>query len=105
MIEPREIPQLFQLQFLLDEVMMNVATAPVGQPCDEAKSKKLRPLRLSHEQLKVYLDAQVEEILKYKWIESERHCNDIGFHRAAMEWSDRYGSTFRQYWLTQRIAF
>lgn len=72
--------------------------------CDGTGGDAYRLPRLNRDQLKVYLDAQVEEILKYKWIESERHRNDIGFHRAAMEWSERYGSTFRKYWMRHRLA-
>ena len=48
--------------------------------------------------MKAYLDAQVEEILRYKWIESERAGHDIGFQRAALEWIERWAESFREYW-------
>jgi hypothetical protein len=48
--------------------------------------------------LKVYLEAQVREIEKYKWIESERRGYDIGFGQAAMEWIDLYSASFRANW-------
>lgn len=38
---------------------------------------------------------QNEEIMKYKWIESEREGHDIGTETAAMEWVEKYGSIWR----------
>lgn len=38
---------------------------------------------------------QNEEIMKYKWIESEREGHDIGADTAAMEWVEKYGSIWR----------
>lgn len=57
---------------------------------------------MNREQLKTYLDAQVDEIQKYKWIQSERERHDIGFDRAAHEWSNKYGDSFRREWLSAR---
>ena len=59
---------------------------------------------MSREELKAYLNAQLDEIQKYKWIESERHSEDIGFERAAFEWIGKYGDSFHQYWITQAKA-
>lgn len=53
---------------------------------------------MDQKELKAYLDAQLEEIQKFKWIESERASHDIGFHSAAFEWIDRYSADFREYW-------
>jgi hypothetical protein len=53
---------------------------------------------MTRDELKVYLEAQVEEIQKYKWIESERRHRDIGFDRAAMEWISLYSDNFRHQW-------
>lgn len=53
---------------------------------------------MNREDLKTYLMAQVREIEKYKWIESERERYDIGFQRAAFEWIQRYGEPFRRQW-------
>ena len=38
---------------------------------------------------------QNDEIMKYKWIESEREGHDIGEETAAMEWIEKYGSIWR----------
>ena len=56
---------------------------------------------MSREELKSYLNAQIREIEKYTWIESEREKRDIGFQRAAFEWIARYGEQFHQQWTTQ----
>ncbi len=60
--------------------------------------------RFNHEQLRAYLFAQLEEIQKYKWIESERLGHDIGFERAMMEWNDRFGKDFRGHWIQTAMA-
>jgi hypothetical protein len=38
---------------------------------------------------------QNAEIMKYKWIESEKEGHDIGTEKAAEEWVERYGSIWR----------
>ena len=45
-----------------------------------------------------YRCAERDEILKYKWIESERLGYDIGRNRAAQEWCDKYAKSFRDHW-------
>lgn len=37
----------------------------------------------------------VEEILKHKWIESQKHGRDIGFATAALDWISKYGEAWR----------
>jgi hypothetical protein len=44
--------------------------------------------------LKSELEAVVQEIMDYKWIESEREGHDIGTRRAAFEWIERYYDTW-----------
>lgn len=53
---------------------------------------------MNREELKNYLNAQLREIEKYKWIQSERENHDIGFQRAAFEWIAFYGAQFHQQW-------
>ena len=42
--------------------------------------------------------AEREEILKHKWIESEKAGADIGFEKALLDWIVKY----RSQWRTQR---
>lgn len=58
---------------------------------------------MNRDELKSYLEAQVQEIQKYKWIESERQRQDIGFQRAALEWINLYSDGFRQSWFSQKL--
>jgi hypothetical protein len=53
---------------------------------------------MNRDELRAYLAAQIEEIQKFKWLESERLHQDIGFHQAATEWINRYSAEFRQHW-------
>jgi hypothetical protein len=40
--------------------------------------------------------AEREEILKHKWIESEKAGHDIGFERALTDWIVKYRSKWRR---------
>ena len=40
--------------------------------------------------------AEREEILRHKWIESEKVGRDIGFERALLDWMLKHRSTWRQ---------
>jgi hypothetical protein len=48
--------------------------------------------------MKRFLEEETEEILKYKWIESEKLGYDIGKRRAAEEWILKYAKIFREEW-------
>jgi hypothetical protein len=39
--------------------------------------------------------AEREEILRHKWIESEKAGQDIGFERALLDWIVKYRSSWR----------
>ena len=39
--------------------------------------------------------AEREEILKHKWIESEKDGTDIGFEKALLDWIVKYRSSWR----------
>lgn len=43
--------------------------------------------------------AEREEILRHKWIESEKAGHDIGFEKALLDWIVKYRSN----WRSQRI--
>jgi hypothetical protein len=40
--------------------------------------------------------AEREEILRHKWIESEKAGHDIGFEKALLDWVLRFRSSWRQ---------
>ena len=40
--------------------------------------------------------AEREEILKHKWIESEKLGHDIGFEKALLDWIVKYRSSWRE---------
>jgi hypothetical protein len=40
--------------------------------------------------------AERQEILRHKWIESEKAGHDIGFERALLDWTLKYRSTWRE---------
>jgi len=47
----------------------------------------------------LYLEflAEREEILRHKWIESERAGHDIGFERALIDWTIKHRSAWREH--------
>ena len=48
--------------------------------------------------------SQLEEIKKYKWIESERLGKDIGMERATREWMAKHFPDWKQYRWKKAIA-
>ncbi|MCK4908041.1 MAG: hypothetical protein KAS64_10845 [Spirochaetes bacterium] len=48
---------------------------------------------------KTYLFSQMNEIFKYKWIESEKRGYDIGNNQAAFEWIGKYSEKFHNEYL------
>jgi hypothetical protein len=58
----------------------------------------------SSDELLKYNQAQIEEILRYKWIESEKQKRDIGLDVACREWIAKYAHRFREYWEKHRRA-
>lgn len=46
--------------------------------------------------------AERNEILKHKWIESEKVGYDIGFERALTDWTVHHRSGWRKWYRTQR---
>lgn len=42
--------------------------------------------------------AEKDEILRHKWIESEKVGYDIGFERALLDWVHHYRSQWRSQW-------
>jgi hypothetical protein len=57
---------------------------------------------MDRKEFEEFMRAQREEILRYKWIESEKAGHDIGQRRAAQEWTDKYAKEFREEWERKR---
>ncbi|GHV11935.1 hypothetical protein AGMMS49938_03530 [Fibrobacterales bacterium] len=59
----------------------------------------------SKEEFKKYLHAQVDEILKHRWIKSEKVGDDLG-HKAEEEWIELFSREFRKlHWDKERKTF
>lgn len=54
---------------------------------------------MNTDELRQYNQAQIAEIEKYKWIESEKCGYDIGSQRAALEWISKYSCLFRSHFV------
>jgi hypothetical protein len=57
---------------------------------------------LGHSTLYQEFQAEMQEILKHKWIESEKAGRDIGFERALTDWKVKHGSGWRRWRRSQR---
>jgi hypothetical protein len=44
-----------------------------------------------------YYQRELNEILKHKWIESEKKGKDIGFEKALMDWILKYRDDWRRH--------
>ncbi|MEX2382858.1 MAG: hypothetical protein WD490_10770 [Opitutales bacterium] len=62
------------------------------------KTRKDRPEEDFIKQSSLYQEflAEREEILKYKWLESEKAGYDIGFERALLDWIRKYRDNWRE---------
>lgn len=50
--------------------------------------------------LKEEMNLIINEIQRYKWIESEKAGHDIGENQAAFEWIEKYYDSWKQWWLS-----
>jgi hypothetical protein len=53
--------------------------------------------RNKHFDLNEEMRAVINEIMRYKWLESEKEGHDIGLSRAAREWIARYYDSWFQF--------
>jgi hypothetical protein len=60
-------------------------------PTDKKTDSKSQESQLYKEFL-----AEREEILRHKWIESEKAGHDIGFEKALLDWVLRFRTSWRQ---------
>lgn len=47
--------------------------------------------------------AERNEILKHKWIESEKAGNDIGFEKALLDWIQKHRSKWRNFRKNKKV--
>jgi hypothetical protein len=66
-----------------------MSTAPRNEP-DHASHEFVKQSSLYQEFL-----AEREEILRHKWLESERLGHDIGFERALLDWIRKHRDSWR----------
>lgn len=52
---------------------------------------------MDKEEFSEYTNAQLDEIRKHKWIESERAGRDLG-QECCLEWIRLYAADFRKWW-------
>jgi len=48
--------------------------------------------------------AEREEILRHKWIESEKQGRDIGFEKALLDWMLKHRTTWRQFRAASKVT-
>ena len=63
---------------------------------DNTKAPSTASDLLKNSSLYREFQAEREEILKHKWIESEKAGHDIGFERALTDWIVKYRSKWRK---------
>ncbi|HHY85973.1 MAG TPA: DUF4032 domain-containing protein [Verrucomicrobia bacterium] len=63
---------------------------------DQTKEPVLPTDLLKNSSLYREFQAEREEILKHKWIESEKEGRDIGFERALTDWIIKHRSKWRR---------
>lgn len=52
---------------------------------------------MTDDEYKIFLEAQKDEINKYKWIESEKANRDLGV-QACLDWIAKFAKDFRNNW-------
>src|SRR5437667_5360811 len=82
--------KLFTLYWLILVFMEKAVDMPVAE-VEKDKSQFVKNSVLYKEFL-----AEREEILKHKWIESEKAGKDIGFEKALLDWIVKHRSHWRE---------
>ncbi len=57
---------------------------------------------MNKKEFKSFLDAQILEIKKYRWIESEKAKRDLG-RKAEIDWIMKYAKDYREFWERNRV--
>ena len=90
-ISPPELAAITELKILMSKRVGREVTV------DEAIEEFLATYHQEWRQLKFRSDnfTQIQEIERYKWIESEKAGHDIGSVRAALDWTEKYAHLWR----------
>ncbi len=75
---------------------MEIATTQYAIMSEQAKDAQSSDDLLKNSSLYREFQAEREEILKHKWIESEKAGMDIGFERALTDWIIKHRSKWRK---------
>jgi hypothetical protein len=75
-----------------DRFLRTTPTAMTSNPSNRAQGNDL----VKNSSLYREFQAEREEILKHKWIESEKAGYDIGFERALTDWIIKHRSKWRK---------
>ena len=81
---------------------MQIMVKPAS-PSSSAESKEPSSLLRESALYKEFL-AEREEVLKHKWIESQKAGYDIGFEQALLDWIVKYRSDWRRHRKTGQPA-
>jgi hypothetical protein len=57
---------------------------------------------MSREELQAYLQAQLEEIRRYREEQNVRCLREIDLKNAIEEWVEKHAEAFQQHWLSSR---
>jgi hypothetical protein len=68
----------------------------IGNMSDDSRNQLPANELLKNSSLYREFQAEREEILKHKWIESEKAGHDIGFERALTDWIVKHRSKWRK---------
>jgi hypothetical protein len=99
--EPRVEKTLIVNPAIILQYLNRTAPLPGNTP-RKSPDPAMSSLKEEHQELvresllyKEFL-AEREEILRHKWLESEKVGHDIGFERALLDWIVKYRSNWRQ---------
>jgi hypothetical protein len=73
---------------------VNATRILLGEAEEPCSADKLVKQSLLYREFK----AELEEILRHKWYESEKMGHDIGFELAQVDWRIKHGSRWRKEW-------
>lgn len=80
----RDLPVLVDIQPLVKTWLAATLWSPMAQTSTSSSDSYAE------------FQAELDEVLHYKWIESEKAGHDIGFERALKEWTERHRENWRR---------